>query len=149
MSDLFDAKQNQEILARLDQLTPEAPALWGKMSVGQMLAHCQVPLQVAFGDVRLKRSLVGFLFGGLAKKSLTSPHRFKPNLPTAPEFKVTGVREFASERQKLAQLVRRFATAGPAGLTAEPHPFFGRLTTAEWSILQWKHLDHHLRQFGV
>ncbi len=44
-------------------------------------------------------------------------------------------------------LVRRFAAAGPAGLSREPHPFFGSLTTAEWEVLMWKHLDHHLRQF--
>lgn len=149
MSDLFDPTQNRDILARLDRLTPESAAVWGKMSVGQMLAHCQVPLQVAFGDVKLKRGLIGFLFGGFAKKSLMAPGRFKPNMPTAPEFKVTGVREFASERQKLAALVRRFVEAGPAGLTKEPHPFFGPLMTGEWSLLQWKHLDHHLRQFGV
>ncbi len=149
MQDLFDVRENEAMLARIDRLAPTASPQWGKMNVGQMLAHCQVPLQVAFGDVKLKRSLIGILFGGIAKKSLTAPKPFGKGLPTAPEFKVTGIREFASERPKLVKLVQRFAASGPAGLTQDPHPFFGRLTPAEWSTLQWKHLDHHLRQFGV
>ncbi|MFD1127776.1 DUF1569 domain-containing protein [Paenibacillus provencensis] len=29
-----------------------------------------------------------------------------------------------------------------------PHPFFGKLTSEEWSIGLYKHLDHHLKEFG-
>ncbi len=35
------------------------------------------------------------------------------------------------------------------GLSKDPHPFFGNLNSEEWDTLNWKHLDHHLRQFGV
>ena len=64
-----------------------------------------------------------------------------------PEFRIAGPREFARERDALEALIRRFADGGPAGLTREPHPFFGALTPPEWESLMWKHLDHHLRQF--
>ena len=48
-----------------------------------------------------------------------------------------------------AVLIDRFAAAGPKGCTTHPHSFFGPLTPDEWAILMYKHLDHHLRQFGV
>jgi hypothetical protein len=70
-------------------------------------------------------------------------------MPTAPEFKVVDEREFTKEHEAMLELLRRFGRGGPSGLTKEPHPFFGKLTTEQWDMLQWRHLDHHLRQFGV
>lgn len=145
---LFDVTGRAAMLARLDRLQPDAARQWGKMTAAQMLAHCQQPLRVATGELPLKRSLVGFLFGRLAKKKLLAPAPWKPGLPTAPEFKITDARDFAKEKAALLAIVKRFGEAGPAGLTTAPHPFFGPLTTDEWQALQWKHLDHHLRQFG-
>jgi hypothetical protein len=104
---------------------------------------------MATGELTLKRALIGFLFGRLAKRKLTSPAPFGRNLPTAREFRVRDAGEFGSEREKLLELVQRFSARGPAGVPKEPHPFFGPLTAAEWDTLQWKHLDHHLRQFGA
>jgi hypothetical protein len=149
MSSLFAAEDAAEIARRLQGLRPETRALWGKMDVAQMLAHCQVALQVALGEVTLKRGLIGILFGGLARKKLTAPGPFGKNLPTGPEFRITDRRDFAAEKAALLALVQRFQRAGPNGLTKKPHPFFGALRSGEWDTLQWKHLDHHLRQFGA
>ncbi len=136
------------MLARLDGLRPDALRKWGKMNAAQMLAHCQQPLRVALGELRLKRSLLGLLFGRLAKKKLLAPAPWQPGMPTAPQFKITDARDFAGEQQTLRVLVERFGRGGPAALTKNPHPFFGPLTTDEWQALQWRHLDHHLRQFS-
>lgn len=149
MNDLFDAAQNRAMLVRLEAIGAGAARGWGKMDVAQMLAHCQVPLEVALGEKQLKRGLIGFLFGKIAKKKLLAEGAFERGLPTAPSFKITDARDFAREKGRLAGLVSRFAALGPAGLTREPHPFFGPLTPQEWSALQWKHLDHHFRQFGA
>jgi hypothetical protein len=135
--------------ARLDRLRPDAPRQWGKMTAAQMLAHCQQPLRVALGELPLKRSLIGLLFGRMAKKKLLSPEPWRPGMPTAPEFVIRDDRDFAREHATLAALVQRFSAGGPAALTKRPHPFFGPLTAEEWQGLQWRHLDHHLRQFGV
>jgi LPS sulfotransferase NodH len=62
---------------------------------------------------------------------------------------VTDERDLEAERRRLLDLVERFAAAGPAGCTTHPHSFFGRLTPREWAVLMYKHLDHHLRQFGA
>jgi hypothetical protein len=145
---LFDPHGLAAMLARLDALRPDSRRAWGKMDAAQMLAHCQQPLRVALGELKLKRMLIGFLFGRLAKKKLLAPKAWSQGMPTAPEFVVTDAREFAKEKAALRALVERFGNGGPAALTKAPHPFFGKLTTDEWQALQWRHLDHHLRQFG-
>ena len=144
---LFQDGDRRELLDRVHRLQPGTSPRWGRMDAAQMLAHCQVPLRVALGEVKLSRGLIGVLFGGLAKKKLMGAEPFKPNLPTSAEFVVKDRRDFAREREQLVTLIERFATGGPAGLTRDPHPFFGAMTTAEWEVLMWKHLDHHLRQF--
>lgn len=145
---LFEPAGLTTMLARLDSLRADSPRQWGKMTVAQMLAHCQQPLRVALGELPLKRSLIGILFGRLAKKKLLSPTPWKPGMPTAPEFKITDARDFAKEKAALRALVERFGKGGPTALTRQPHPFFGPLTIVEWQALQCRHLDHHMRQFG-
>jgi hypothetical protein len=146
---VFEPDDRAALLVRLGSLRPDSPRQWGRMDIAQMLAHCQAPLRVALGELRLKRGLIGLLFGRLAKKKLLAPAPWKQGLPTAPEFRVTDRREFAAERARLVALLRRLGEGGPQALTKEPHPFFGPLTVDEWDALQWKHLDHHLRQFGA
>lgn len=145
---LFARNGLATLLARLDALRPDAQRRWGKMSCAQMLAHCQQPLRVALGELPLKRSLIGLLFGRMAKKKLLAPAPWKPGMPTAPEFVIRDERDFAREHAALRVLVQRFGEGGPAALTTAPHPFFGPLSADEWQGLQWRHLDHHLRQFG-
>lgn len=146
---LFSAADREELLARVARLEPKSRSQWGKMDVAQMCAHCQVGLKVALGELKLRRSLLGILFGGLAKKTLFSPKPWKPGLPTAPEFRIADSRDFVREHRALVELVKRFGAGGAAKLTTKPHPFFGPLSSAEWDLLQWRHIDHHLRQFGV
>ncbi|WP_207531902.1 DUF1569 domain-containing protein [Desertivirga arenae] len=149
MKSLFSPSESQHIISRLNKLTADSKPLWGKMNVAQMLAHCQWPLRIALGEQSVKRVLVGILFGGFARKQLVKPEPFRKSLPTAKEFVVTDQRDFVKEKLQLAALIEKFTKGGPEGLTEDPHPFFGRMTEQEWDVLQWKHLDHHLRQFGV
>ena len=69
MKSLFSAEDNQEIIDRINRLTPQTPARWGKMNVSQMITHCQQPLKVAYGELKEKQSFTGRLFGGLAKNN--------------------------------------------------------------------------------
>jgi hypothetical protein len=57
--------------------------------------------------------------------------------------------DLAAERERIYALIDRFAKGGPQSCTTHPHVFFGRLTPNEWAALMYKHLDHHLRQFGA
>ena len=149
MKTLLNSADSLDVIQRVHRLRPDTRAAWGKMDVAQMLAHCQAPLRVASGELQLRRGLIGLLFGRMAKKKLLAEAPFDRDLPTSGAFRVTDARDFALEKANLVALVQRFQAGGPAGLTQKPHPFFGPLTPDEWGLLQWKHVDHHLRQFGA
>ncbi len=149
MESLFTQQDNNTVIDRINRLSPQSVPSWGKMNVSQMLAHCQQPLRVGFGELKLKRGLTGILFGAWAKRKFMKPGGFGKNLPTAKSFVFTDDRDFNDEKSKLISLVQRFASEGAKGLSGDAHPFFGKMTPDEWSYLSWKHLDHHLTQFGV
>jgi hypothetical protein len=120
------------------------------MNGAQMLAHCSVTFENYFGERKAKRVLAGILFGRLAKKrALGSDKPFGRNLPTAKEYKMSEECDFQNEKTRLTNLVHRFSVLGAAVDPSPVHPFFGKLTANEWATLAYKHLDHHLRQFGV
>ncbi len=149
MENIFNGADNAALLERINKLNGTSTPLWGKMTVGQMVQHCQKPLHVADGTLLLKRSLIGFLFGKMAKKSFIKNAEIKKNLPTAPEFKIVDLSDFEKERRILSDLVTKFGQQGPAVIANKTHPFFGTMNDEEWGVLQYKHLDHHLKQFDV
>lgn len=81
--------------------------------------------------------------------ALGNDEPIRRNTPTVAEMRVADERDLGHERRRLCGLIDRFAAAGPAGCTTHPHSFFGPLTPQEWAVLMYKHLDHHLRQFGA
>ena len=150
MKNIFNSDDAHEFIERINKLTPATKAIWGKMNVGQMLAHSHIPLKIASGVLVPKPNpIIKFLFGKGAKKKLVNGEDFKKHLPTFKEALITDERDFEKEKSSLISLIKKFQQKGVAGLTKKPHPFFGNLTVDEWNILQTKHLDHHLKQFGV
>ncbi len=148
MQTLFDATTDAQLISRVEALHKDSQPLWGKMSVAQMLAHCQSFFELYFGELKLKQSIIGRLFGNMAKKRLLTEKPMSKNLPTAKEFIVNDKRDFTIEREKIISWLNRFAKEGKA-VSPPIHPFFGQLTAEEWGKLAYKHLDHHLQQFGV
>ncbi len=149
MSSIFNPAHSAELVDRLNKLTSESKPLWGKMNVSQMLAHLQQPLKVSLGEQKLKRSFVGLLFGKMAKKKMLGENGFGKNLPTDPNFIIKGDRHFEQERTATIEYLTRLTSGGADVLTKEAHPFFGKMTENDWDKLNWMHIDHHLRQFGV
>ncbi|MGH9590994.1 MAG: DUF1569 domain-containing protein [Terracidiphilus sp.] len=151
MRHLFQADMVNEVHRRLLQLQPGSYRRWGKMTVAQMLAHCSAGLEMAMGQVRPPRMLIGRIMGRLVKRlALLENSEMRRNVPTAKELVIAvDERDFAKERSRLSELITSFAAAGSGGCTSHPHFFFGRLKPEEWAALMYKHLDHHLRQFGV
>jgi len=150
MKNLYDQKRVAELTERLEQLRPDSPRLWGKMTAPQALAHCSRAMEWAVGETIPPRMFIGRLIGPMVKKRLVANDEpLRPNAPTAPTLVVNDDRELATERARLRQLIERFAAAGPDDCKAYPHAFFGRLTPDEWAVLMYKHVDHHLRQFGA
>ena len=151
MKNLFDAAVAEQVKTRLGELEPQSERRWGTMSVAQMLAHCAVSMEWAVGDVVPEKVASPIrLLGRLVKPlALRNDDPMRKNSPTAKSLLVADERDFSEERERLSRLVDRFAAGGAAGCTRNPHSFFGKMTPEEWAILTYKHLDHHLRQFGV
>jgi len=150
MKSLFNKETLQEIITRLNNLTPQTKPEWGKMNSAQMLAHVGQGYKTSTGELKLKRTFIGVLFGGMAKKSaIGSEKPFSKGLPTDKSFIISDPVEFEDEKKKLIERIEKFSTGGANGITKDTHPFFGELTPEEWDILMYKHTDHHLRQFGV
>jgi hypothetical protein len=147
VKNLFDTAVKQEIITRINKLTPHSQRQWGKMDVAQMLAHVQLPIRIAYGTHQPKGSFLLRLIGPLFKSKLWDKKPYKQGLPTDPTFIMTGSeKDFEKEKAGLLDLVTRFSEATIVG---EKHPVFGKLTKENWSKATWKHIDHHLNQFGV
>jgi len=116
-----------------------------------MLAHCAVGMQWAVDEVVPEKGpLPTRLLGRLVKPMVfRNDDPLRENSPTAKSLIISDERDFGKERQRLSGLIDKFAAGGAAGCTKHPHTFFGKLTPQQWAILMYKHLDHHLRQFGV
>jgi hypothetical protein len=148
MESIYDKSSYDSVMKRLESLPSTATAKWGKMSAAQMLAHCIATYKYAMLDEEKPRMMAGRLMGWMFKKKLYSDDLYKPGLPTSPDFVVKDERNFDKEKAALIAVTKKFHEAGPGGYGKYPHPFFGKFTTDQWGKMMWKHLDHHLRQFG-
>lgn len=150
MKSLFETETKQALLNRIDNLNETSQGQWGKMDVAQMLTHCQKPLEVATGHLQLNTK-IGFakkLLFKLFKPLMYNDKPWKKNLDTVREFRITDAKDFHSEKEKLILAINDFALL--KNKTNWPtHPLFGNFTTKQWGKMQYKHLDHHLTQFGV
>ena len=150
MKDLFDAARVEEVKQRIARLRPDSERQWGKMNAPQALAHCSRGFELASGDLRPPRVLIGRIIGPIIKpKVFGNDEPLRRNSPTVKGLVIQDDRDLVEERARLYGAIDRFVAAGPRGCTTHPHSFFGQLTPEQWAILMYKHLDHHLRQFGV
>lgn len=147
MKSIFEENTCNELKSRINKLDENSEAQWGKMSVGQMAWHCQGPLNIMLQkeDYGLKPNWLAKVF---FKKSLYNDKQWRKGLPTAKFLKPKEDKNFNEEISVLETLVDE--TFSQRDQTEwEPHPGFGYFTAQQWGQMQYKHLDHHLRQFGV
>jgi hypothetical protein len=149
MQNLFNDIDVSDIIKRIEKLTPGSQRLWGKMNVAQMLAHTNVSMETAMGVNKIPRVFIGRIIGTLMKGRVLSEKPFGRNSPTDKSYIFKGEHDFEIEKSKTIASIRKFHEGGPSKCTTHPHPFFGHFTPEQWAVFEWKHLDHHLRQFGV
>ncbi len=149
MKNLFEQETVDEVLARIDMLQPATQRHWGKMDVAQMMAHCSASLDMASGRLNTPRVFIGKLIGPFVKAIYTNEKPLSRNSPTDKKLLVSDQRDFLREQEQLKLKVRQFCQGAEPQCTRHPHPFFGVLTPQDWSRGMYKHIDHHLRQFGV
>lgn len=147
---LFDKNECRETIERINSLTPETQHLWGKMDVAQMLAHCNVAYELVYTDKHPKpKGFQKFMIKLFAKNLVVGPKPYKKNSRTAPMFLIADGRDFEKEKIRLVDHLQKTQELGASNFNGKESHAFGKLSTQEWNTLFSKHLDHHLRQFGV
>lgn len=150
MKNIFDEAVVDEQVARINRLTPTTTPQWGKMTVDQMLAHLNVPyIMVYENTIKKPNWLLQQVLRLFVKNKVVGPEPYGRSTPTAPAFKMVGAKDFDAERAKLIAYMRRVQKDGAKVYSGKESASFGPLTTEEWNVLFYKHLDHHLTQFGV
>ena len=149
MKTFFDASIQQELLERLEKLTPGAQPEWGKMNAAQMLAHCAAALKTSTGELTLSPLALPLrMIGPLLKKSVLSEKPYRKNSPTAKEFLMTGKKNFEVEKKNFIKAFQKLAE-GPQVVKVLKHPLFGKMSAEEWGRHMYKHTDYHFNQFGI
>lgn len=151
IKNIFSQEVTQELINRINQITPNQQPLWGKMSADQVLAHCNVPYSYTFEPEKFKKPgfLMGFMLKTFVKKMVTGEKPYPKNSRTAPEFVMVGSKDFEAEKAKLIANIQKCQQLGESYFEGKENHSFGKMNSKEWNVLFYKHLDHHLTQFGV
>lgn len=148
--DIFQKEVSEQVIQRIETLTPATPAVWGKMNVSQMLAHCSVTYEMVFTDKHPKPgAFMRFILKTMVKKKVVGESGYKQGSPTAPQFLITDQKEFETEKTRLIAYIRQVQEMGRAAFEGKESHSFGVLTAQEWNNMFYKHLNHHLSQFGA
>ncbi|MFB3386791.1 DUF1569 domain-containing protein [Flavobacterium sp. LAR06] len=150
MKNIFRTEDCHEFENRINQLTSESKALWGKMNVAQMLTHCNVAYEMAYEDIHPKpNAFVRTILKLLVKNSVVGEKPYPKNNHTAPQFIIKEERDFDIERARLIAYLNKTHELGESNFEGKESLSFGKLSAVEWNNMFAKHLDHHLNQFGV
>lgn len=151
MQNVFDARDAQQFISRINKLTPDRAAAWGRMSVDQVLAHLNVPYSIIFEPEKHKKPgfIAKLLLKNFVKSKVVNDLPYKQNLPTSPVFKIADARDFEAEKKLLIGNIQKVQQLGKEAFEGKENLSFGRMTSGEWNNMMAKHLDHHLTQFGV
>lgn len=112
-----------------------------------MFKHTNEAIIVAFDENKIKVNFVMKTLGKLLKNKIFNTE-FQKNSPTAKEFIFIDNYNFETSKNELIKNYSRFKE-GHSAIKLINHPFWGKMTNEDWDKLMWKHVDHHLKQFGV
>lgn len=149
-SNIFNQDDYENLLSRIEGLNVNSRRGWGSMNINQMLVHCSNQLKLGLGLIE-QSDFEGYSFlrTGFGRWLFLFALPWTRGLPTPNKMNMIeakiSVGDLESERKTLLYLLDQVQN-NPKLL---PHPFFGTLDKKNWGRLIWKHLDHHLRQFGT
>lgn len=148
-NNLSDKNIAEDVIKRVEKLKADAVHQWGEMNVAEMLHHCNSCNREIFEKERgdAKTSLGQYLLRILA---LYIAPEFKKGLKSEPHHIIKGKADkmdFDQLKADFIKLIRQFPE-NKKTLTLT-HPAFGNISTHQWGIAAYKHMDHHLRQFGI
>jgi hypothetical protein len=146
MGSMLNQQDYQSIGDRLGRIGQDAKPAWGKMNAAQMMWHCAVAVQNALGEKPATGTAPGFLKWPPVRWLIIHAFPLPKNSPTAPEFVAPEGADFLKAKADLVGALKRFHER-PGEFA--PSPAFGNLSREDYGALVYKHVDHHLRQFGA
>ena len=151
MQNIFDSKEAQNYIDRIQQLSCETKGKWGVMSVDQMLAHCNVTYEMVYEPQKHKPvgGIAKFFLKNFVKSKVVGEKSYSQNSPTGPQFKIKGDQDFDLEKKRLIGFIQKTQQLGQEAFDGKESASFGKLKAQEWNNMFAKHLNHHLEQFGV
>jgi hypothetical protein len=150
LPNIFTPEVSNQIILRIHQLTSSTPAQWGKMNVAQMLAHCNVTYELVYDNKHPKpNGFLKLILKLLVKNGVVNEKPYKKGGQTAPVFLITEQKDFEKEKQRLINHITKTQQLGEKHFENKESHSFGTLTVNEWNNMFYKHLNHHLSQFGV
>lgn len=150
MKNIFNPNDASELISRINNLTPTSPPLWGKMNVGKMLAHCNVTYEMTYDTIHPNpNAFVKFMLKLFVKNGVVTEKPYAKNGQTAGAFIIKGEKDFELERERLIDFINKTQQLGEKHFDQKESHSFGALSISEWNCMFYKHLDHHLSQFGV
>ncbi len=152
MKNIFEKSVTDEVIARIEKLSPETQPQWGKMGVAQMFAHLSVAYEFVYTDKHKATKATGFkkfMIKLFAKNMVCDEKSYPKNGRTAPEFIITEEKVFADEKARLIEFMNKVQQEGESAFDGKESHSFGPLNKTEWNNMFYKHADHHLTQFGV
>lgn len=150
MKSIRNEQCREELISRINSLSPDAKAAWGRMTVDQMLSHLvqsgELPFQSSVPDAStwMSRTVIkplAFYLLPIPKEVPTSPEIDQQQNGRPPQG-------FETDKVQAIELLNKLGTVAP-DFKCLDHPFFGKMSAKEWGLLAYKHADHHLRQFGA
>ncbi|MFT7267997.1 MAG: hypothetical protein ACI905_000196 [Roseivirga sp.] len=150
MKNIFTPEVNQEVIERINRLTTETKPQWGKMNISQMLAHCNITYEMAYENKHSKpKGIMKLILKFFVKGIVVGEKPYKRNSQTAAVFIINTEKDFEVEKERLINYINKTHTLGKAHFEQRASLSFGKLSSTEWNNMFFKHLDHHLTQFGV
>lgn len=150
MKSLYDPNIYQECLDRLAEITPETKPQWGQMTAAQMMSHCSEIQEVSNGKELKGTPFIVKLFSGFIKKMVFNNKPYPKNTKTHPQYQMKGLsKDFDVEKKRLLDTLEKFHNEDPAVAAEIEHAMFGKVPRDQKGWGTYKHLDHHLTQFGV
>jgi hypothetical protein len=147
MKSIWQKAARQELSDRLGHLAWDRPAAWGKFTAPKMVCHLADSLRMAMGDLKVAPKRLPIRYAPL-KQLIIYVAPFPKGAPTAPELLVRAPQDWANDIEDVRALLARAASARLTDGWPE-HPAFGKLSKRAWGVLIYRHMDHHLRQFGA
>ncbi len=151
LPNIFTKEVSDQMIGRIDKLTADSTRQWGKMDVARMLAHCSVSYEMVYEPAKHPKPspVMGLILKLFVKRVCVSEKPYKKNLPTESAFIIKSDRDFETEKARLIAYIKKTQEIGESEFDGKRSVSFGNLNKSEWNNMFYKHLDHHLTQFGV